>query len=349
MRTLRLSLLLSFSLLLLPGCGGGGGGGTTDGGNPPPPPPPPPPVTPQMTQVSGTLQWAARSRSRSRVTTAPSSALSALITIRGAGVNGQDIALRINREASPAAYTQTYTLPEEVKVGGPYEVTALFFAEPGGAGAVVAQATVSNFFIVSGGSLPDFALEGTITQVEMGGGQSILVGEAKTLTFTPRGAQGEVIAVSPGSAFFAVISRADRLRVENGQLVGVAPGTAVATVTVDGRTSVDTAVQITSNAVVTVSPPEARLSINERRQFTAAVTETGNQTVTWHIAEGVAGGTIAPDGWYTAPATAGVYHLVATSVYDPAKTATVTITVEAGNVEVGVDFPESGDVNVIVD
>lgn len=39
------------------------------------------------------------------------------------------------------------------------------------------------------------------------------------------------------------------------------------------------------------------------------------------------GGTITPTGLYTAPATAGTFHVVATSVADPTKSATATVTV----------------------
>ena len=49
--------------------------------------------------------------------------------------------------------------------------------------------------------------------------------------------------------------------------------------------------------------------------------------MTWSVQEGAAGGTIAATGVYSAPAVAGTYHVVATSVADPAKSAIATVTV----------------------
>lgn len=66
-----------------------------------------------------------------------------------------------------------------------------------------------------------------------------------------------------------------------------------------------------STPVVTVTPPTAALVEGTTVQFAAS------GPVTWSVQEGDAGGTITPDGLYTAPATPGTYHVVATAVVVP--------------------------------
>jgi hypothetical protein len=64
------------------------------------------------------------------------------------------------------------------------------------------------------------------------------------------------------------------------------------------------------------------------------VTGSSNQAVTWSIQEG-AGGSITSGGVYTAPASAGVFHVIATASADATKSDTAEITVfPAGNVRV---------------
>ena len=49
--------------------------------------------------------------------------------------------------------------------------------------------------------------------------------------------------------------------------------------------------------------------------------------VIWSVQEGAAGGTVAADGLYTAPAAPGTYHVVATAAADPSLTATSVVAV----------------------
>lgn len=80
--------------------------------------------------------------------------------------------------------------------------------------------------------------------------------------------------------------------------------------------------------MVTLSPPSATLSTGQSLSFTATVTGNSNTSVTWSAT----GGTVTGSGntiTYKAPATAGTYTLIATSVVDPSKTATASITVSS--------------------
>ncbi|HJV88974.1 MAG TPA: Ig-like domain-containing protein [Holophagaceae bacterium] len=85
---------------------------------------------------------------------------------------------------------------------------------------------------------------------------------------------------------------------------------------------------------ITLSPTSATLAVGASQGFTATVTNATNTSVTWTI-DGLATGTSATGTLsgsgttiaYTAPATAGSHLLVATSVADPTKTASATLTI----------------------
>ncbi len=75
----------------------------------------------------------------------------------------------------------------------------------------------------------------------------------------------------------------------------------------------------------------------ENWNFNAVLAEVGYPVidqpavpVSWSIAEGPAGGSITSSGLYTAPSTAGTYHVVATDTANPAITATTVVTVGQG-------------------
>ena len=78
---------------------------------------------------------------------------------------------------------------------------------------------------------------------------------------------------------------------------------------------------------VQLSPTSKPLLIGESATFTATVTGTDNKVCTWSVQEGASGGAVTGQGVYTAPGTAGTYHVKATSVADASKYATATVTV----------------------
>jgi hypothetical protein len=117
----------------------------------------------------------------------------------------------------------------------------------------------------------------------------------------------------------------------------VAPGAAgvfhvTATSVADPKASASAAVTVTAAppppvVAVSASPAAAAVDACKSVPLTATVTGTTNQSVTWSIQEGAAGGSVTAAGVYTAPAAAGVYHALATSAADPTKAATATLTV----------------------
>lgn len=78
---------------------------------------------------------------------------------------------------------------------------------------------------------------------------------------------------------------------------------------------------------ISISPQTVTLQAGESQNFLATTTGTSNTSVIWSILEGVTGGTISSSGRYTAPNTAGTYHVVATSQANQNVNATATITV----------------------
>jgi hypothetical protein len=321
--------LIAASLAALAGCGGGGGGSST-------PPPggggPPLPVT---TIVKVDVLWPVRSRA----VNAPSSALSAVVTLKGAGSGGSDFTFSFDRDSSTTQHTSQHVSATEA-VTGTWPMTIDFHAGRGGAGDLVATASPT-VQLASDGTLknPDGSTLGsinpsiTVASVDITPGQSVLAGTTADLTFTARDAGGGVVAVSPGSAIFQTQSGSSVLGFVNGQAQGLAPGSASVTATVDGKTSPVVTVTVTSNTSVSVTPSSAALPIGGTRQLAATVTGQpagGSSAVTWSVTEGAAGGSVSASGLYSAPAVPGTYHVVATSQYDGTKSATCTLTVQAG-------------------
>jgi hypothetical protein len=76
---------------------------------------------------------------------------------------------------------------------------------------------------------------------------------------------------------------------------------------------------------IAISPTSATIPVGGSQSFTATVTGASDTSVLWSVME-LAGGTVA-NGVYSAPSTAGVYHVIAASHADPTKMAIATVTV----------------------
>lgn len=82
---------------------------------------------------------------------------------------------------------------------------------------------------------------------------------------------------------------------------------------------------------VTVTPSSASVSTIQTQSFLATVQYSDNSAVTWSV-DGIAGGntsvgTISSDGLYTPPASAGSHSITATSVADPIRSNSATVTI----------------------
>jgi hypothetical protein len=84
---------------------------------------------------------------------------------------------------------------------------------------------------------------------------------------------------------------------------------------------------------VRISPAQLTLRAGETHLLEASILGSENSDIGWSVQEGAAGGSIVPSGssshsaMYTAPATVGVFHVIAVSKADETRTATATIEV----------------------
>src|SRR5579859_4087747 len=78
---------------------------------------------------------------------------------------------------------------------------------------------------------------------------------------------------------------------------------------------------------ITITPSVITVPQGGSQTFFATVQGSGNTAVTWTVQEGAASGTITSVGLYTAPSTPGVYHVIASSLADPTKSAVAIVTV----------------------
>jgi hypothetical protein len=83
----------------------------------------------------------------------------------------------------------------------------------------------------------------------------------------------------------------------------------------------------TPTVQIAISPATATLFTNQSKTFTASVSGSSDAAMTWSVQEGASGGTVTSSGLYTAPSSAGTYHVIVTSHADSTRTATSTITV----------------------
>src|SRR5262249_62320728 len=83
---------------------------------------------------------------------------------------------------------------------------------------------------------------------------------------------------------------------------------------------------------VSISPEVASVQEEGTVAFTASVTGApiGQSDVMWSVLE-ADGGTVDSSGNYVAPATEGTYHVMATSIADPSRSDTATVTVTSAS------------------
>ena len=95
-------------------------------------------------------------------------------------------------------------------------------------------------------------------------------------------------------------------------------------------------VSTTAAVGITVSPMSSTVTAGATQQFTATVTGSSNTAVTWSLSgpgcSGTACGTISGGGLYSAPSSVpslATLQVIATSVADPTKTASASVTLAA--------------------
>lgn len=281
------------------------------------------------------VAWPARTKSISPT----GSALSMTINLVGAKSDGSDFNWEIDRDGDLTAHTVHYTSTDKVLPGN-YSYTVTFFTAAGGSGSIVGVANGSATIDNTGAGLTTVTVQTTIASVLIPSGQGVTQGSTSQLVFTATDLNGNMVAVSPGSATWSIQVGANVVSLTPAGVLGyLQAGSATVLANVDGVVSIPNTV--TSNAsvggnpgiIVTISPKQQTLSVLGHIQFGATVTnDTGNKSVSWTTVDvnGVLthdGSTISPNGYYTPSATPGTYYVRATSNADTSKFDTATITV----------------------
>lgn len=114
----------------------------------------------------------------------------------------------------------------------------------------------------------------------------------------------------------------------------------VATSVSDTTRSDVATVVVTAAPSVTISMNPTTLSMDActAQTFTATVSGSSDKAVVWSVTEGSAGGQVS-SGVYTAPSTAGTYHVVATAHASTSAKVTATVTVNEHVLSVAIDPP----------
>lgn len=175
-----------------------------------------------------------------------------------------------------------------------------------------------------------------------GGADLVAANGAVTVTLDP-----QVSLVSPGGTviFSAKVTGASNRTVTwsvlggsaNGSFTGAtglytAPSVAgeyriLATSNADPTKAALAIVMVPTPLSVAVTPKTVALKPGASQMFSAAVSGSANQAVTWSTIGSTSGSFSGTTGLYTAPASYGVYTLVATSVADPSRSDTATVNV----------------------
>jgi len=199
---------------------------------------------------------------------------------------------------------------------GTYVVTATSVATPSGtATATVTVAAHAAHVVTVTPPSASITTGGTVTFAASVTGTT--AGESTSVTWSVPAGAGSINAssgvyVAPATPGTYVVTAAS---------VATPSGTATASVTVSAPAPV---------VAISLSPMTATLDACKGVVFTATVTNSSNTAVNWSVVE-ASGGTVL-NGIYTAPQTAGTYHVVAASAADPTKTVQGTITVGAEKV-----------------
>lgn len=213
-----------------------------------------------------------------------------------------------------------YTAPASVPATNPVTVRATSVADP----TQFAEATVT---ITPGVAV---SISPTSASINRGATQQFTATVTGTATTT---VTWRVNGVVGGDSTVGTISAAG-LYTAPSTLASTQNFTITATSTVDPTAMASATVTVTVPITVSVAPATQSVTTGGQQQFTATVSGTTNQAVTWSV-----GGACAPNcgtiglttGLYTAPATvpAGSVTVTAASVVNPASTGTATVTVTA--------------------
>jgi hypothetical protein len=312
---MRVCIFAVMAFSLLPGCGGGAGAPQQDHGT-----------------LAFTILWP----ERSRLIPLAAESIKVVVTLQGTVVAQQVV-------ARPPAPKTSSTVTFDNLPTGDVIITATAHPNPDGTGVVQARGAVPITIEANKVTPVSITMETAITQVKVAPvDPSVQKGSTVEVVATALDAGNNVVLSAAGNWSWQASTGAVTLT-PNGDRVtvlGSSVGTATVTATESesGRSG-QTQVTVTTpgGVSVEVSPATATMTVQKTKLFSANVTGTTDQTVTWSVQEGAAGGSVTSTGVYRSPAVLGTYHVVATSQADPTRSAIATVIVEAGSVNVIID------------
>jgi|GEM_PF-4614245 len=262
LRLARITLSLLVLLFLLAGCGGGGGGGGV-----------PTPIVER--EHSFSVDWA----ERSRAIAGPSAALSFRLTLVGADENGSDFTYSGVRGATLAAHRETYTFRARLRpITTTMRVDFYSTANPG-EGAVVGFAQSAVNLRQSGNFVGNVNTQSTITSVVIPSGHRIAAGDRRVLVFETRDANGQLVAVTPGSVTWTS-GNSSLLSFDGDEAVaGNTYGVVQVRATVNGVQSELVSVRIDPTVSNLTIAPSQRLAVGAQRTLTFTAAANGSQDV----------------------------------------------------------------------
>lgn len=239
-RTISFAVCLLGIFLIITGCGGGGADISSV----------------EFARAKVPISWALRSMAIG----GPSSALSVVVTFDQAGPSRQDVSIEADRNGSPAAYRQIYETSQRVRAGV-QSIHVWFYSQAGAQGSLVAQADASvlvkddgSLAKVDGSPLGSIQATGQIKSVLVTGPKVVSIGTPQPIGTFAIDPKGYVIGVSSGSVFFQIENGNGAATVDStGRIVGTSAGTVMVVATIDGVSSVPTAVTVLPAAQQTLA------------------------------------------------------------------------------------------------
>lgn len=254
------ALLAALSFSVLSGCGGGD---STS-------------VSAATTPVKLDIVWAARSRSLS----APSSALSAVVSLK------QGAFPATNRNDDSAGYTQSYVSPTNVPPG-PNVLNVTFYAGKNGSGAVVGTASKTVNLASDGTGAGDVLLIGKVQMVTITSPARITVGQSTDLGLSATDGNGASVAISTGSATYTVLSGSEVVSLTpDGKLTAKAVGVARVQAALDTKTSASFEIEVRAPGTATaVIAAGQSVKLGESKQLDFSFTDADGNPISYDPAQ----------------------------------------------------------------
>lgn len=243
------------------------------------------------------------------------------------GGNTDKVKVTITPEATTITPSSTLTLQATVTGATDERVT---WTSSGGSvtnAGVFTAPTTTGSYTVTATSVADPTASATST-ITVANATGVTVVVSPTSINVAPNAEVQLTATVTGTTNKLVTWTASAGSV-NSEGVFTAPSTTgavtvTATSVADPTASAFSRVTVTNTApTVQITPLGATMGTNETQQFTATVSNTSNQNVTWTAT----GGTISANGLFRAGSTPGTYKVTATSQADPSVSNSVTVTV----------------------